>query len=471
MSLIVAGVSSGVGKTTVTLALLASLHKRRVKVQSFKVGPDYIDPMFHRHITGYHCRNLDPILTSEIYIQECFHIYMQEVDYGLIEGAMGLFDGVKKYDSQESPNNFASTAHISRLLNLPILLVIDCSGLSSSVAAIVHGYCTLDTRINIVGVVLNRVKSDRHLSLLTDALETLNLPILGVLRQQDNIQIPDRHLGLIPINELPQVGEMISKFAHLGDCCFEWEKLLPLLQSEFKNFPYISYKQALITNHQATTIRIAVAYDLAFNFYYQDNLDLLKQFGAELIYWSPLRDTELPSNIHGMYFGGGFPEIFASSLSTNINALKSVKVALMSGIPTIAECGGLMYLCESIIDYKGNLWPMVGVLPHTSQMGKRLTLGYRCAVALEDSPLISVGGTIFGHEFHYSSLVTNTDKPLFQTYCYNSRKITGYEGLTGNFRLHASYIHLHWGANLEIPRRFLDYCYMANDKEKMKYEK
>ena len=395
---------------------------------------------------------------------------MREVDYGLVEGVMGLFDGVKKYDSQESPNHFASTAHISRLLNLPILLVIDCSRLSGSVAAIAHGYCTLDTRINIVGVVLNRVRSDRHLLLLTDALETLNLPILGVLRQQDNIQIPDRHLGLIPINELPQVDEMISKFGHLGDCCFDWEKLLPLLQSEFKNFPYFNYKQALITDYQATSIRIAVAHDLAFNFYYQDNLDLLKQLGAKLVYWSPLRDTELPTNIHGMYFGGGFPEIFASSLSENINALQSVKDALMSGIPTIAECGGLMYLCESIIDCEGNLWPMVGILPYTSEMQKHLTLGYRRAVALEESPLVSVGKTIFGHEFHRSSLVYPTDKPLFQTYCYNSGKVTGYEGLTGNFRLHASYIHLHWGANLEIPRRFLHYCYMANNKEKMKYE-
>ena len=463
MSLIVAGVSSGVGKTTVTLALLASLCGRCVNVQSFKVGPDYIDPMFHKYVTDRHCRNLDPILTSEIYVQECFQTHMQGVNYGLIEGVMGLYDGVKGGNDQEIfPHHFASTAHIARLLNLPILLVIDCSRLSNSVAAIAHGYRTLDPRINIAGVVLNRVGSDRHLSLLTNALEPLNLPILGVLRRHYDIQIPDRHLGLIPTNELPQLDKIIAQLAHLGDSCFDWEKLLPLLKSEVAGFPTTNY-QLTTANHQPSTIRIAIARDRAFNFYYQDNLDVLQQLGAELVYWSPLRDTELPENIQGMYFGGGFPEVFASELSVNINALNSVKSVILSGIPTIAECGGLMYLCESILDFEDKSWSMVGVLPYISKMEKRLTLGYRRAVTLENSPLVSVGTTVYGHEFHRSSLVTTTDKPLFKTYRYDNGENTGYEGLTNNLPLHASYIHLHWGATPEIPQRFINHCYTAKN--------
>lgn len=204
MALVIAGERSGVGKTTVTLALLAFLSQRGVRVQSFKVGPDFIDPMFHQYVTGLPCRNLDPVLTSEAYVQQCFALHTQGVESALVEGVMGLFDGVGQLEkSPLCPYTFASTAHIAQLLNLPVVLVIDCSRLSGSVAAIAHGYRTLDPRVNIAGVVLNRVGSDRHLSLLKNALEHLQLPILGVLKRQENITIPDRHLGLVPTAELP----------------------------------------------------------------------------------------------------------------------------------------------------------------------------------------------------------------------------------------------------------------------------
>ncbi|MDJ0617931.1 MAG: cobyrinate a,c-diamide synthase [Calothrix sp. MO_192.B10] len=454
MSLIIAGTSSGVGKTTVTISLLASLCRRGVRVQPFKVGPDYIDPMFHEYVTGRPCRNLDPVLTSETYVQQCFANHLQGVDYGLVEGVMGLFDGVQGGgQDQQFPNHFASTAHIARLLNLPILLVIDCSRLSGSVAAIAHGYRTLDPRINIAGVVLNRVGSDRHLSLLENALSRMNLPILGVLRRQNNIQIPDRHLGLIPTDELPQLNTVIEQLADLGDSCFDWEKLLPLLRKEKD----ITNPQSKIQNPKSK-IRIAIARDQAFNFYYQDNLDLLQQLGAELVYWSPLQDTELPANIQGMYFGGGFPEIFAPQLAANNNVREAIKTAILAGMPTIAECGGLMYLCQDIVDFEGKSWSMVGILPSTSRMEKHLTLGYRRAIALEDSPLVSVDTTIYGHEFHRSSLVSTTDKALLQTYRYDSEEIIGNEGWTNHLPIHASYIHLHWGARPEMPQRFLHYC-------------
>ena len=237
MAIIIAGERSGVGKTTVTLALLAALKARsladRSSVQSFKVGPDYIDPMFHSYITRLPCRNLDPVLTSEDYVRSCFAKHTQNhsqnltnnVEYAIIEGVMGLFDGATGKDDT------ASTAHVARLLNVPVVLILNCASTSRSVAAIAHGYRTFDPRVHIAGVVLNRVGSDRHLELLTQALEPLNLPILGVLRRQDNISIPDRHLGLIPTAEMADLDGIIGRLAHLGETCFDWEKLLPLMKN------------------------------------------------------------------------------------------------------------------------------------------------------------------------------------------------------------------------------------------------
>ncbi|ALF55598.1 cobyrinic acid a,c-diamide synthase [Nostoc piscinale CENA21] len=461
MALVIAGERSGVGKTTVTLTLLASLCRRGGQVQSFKVGPDYIDPMFHRYVTGLACRNLDPVLTSEAYVQQCFAHHSQASEYALVEGVMGLFDGIgSREENTLHPFTFASTAHIAKLLDLPVVLVIDCSRLSGSVAAIAHGYCTFDPKIKIAGLVLNRVGSDRHLSLLKDALKSLQLPILGVLRRQDNITIPDRHLGLVPTAELSELDAVIERLADLGDTCFDWQSLLPLLrqkgdkgdkEDKGENNPGCLGKSSSV-------VRVAVACDRAFNFYYQDNLDLLQKLGAELVFWSPLEDAELPRNIQGMYFGGGFPEVFAQQLTKNINVLQAVKTAIIQGIPTIAECGGLMYLCREIIDFEGKSYPMVGIIPTSACMDKRLTLGYRRAVALQDSLLVNAGTNVYGHEFHRSTLKANSRQPLFDTYRYDCDENMGFEGWNLPINLHASYIHLHWGSNGEIPQRFLQQC-------------
>ncbi|CEJ42210.1 cobyrinate a,c-diamide synthase [Umezakia ovalisporum] len=456
MALVIAGERSGVGKTTVTLTLLASLRRRGVATQSFKVGPDYIDPMFHSYVTGRPCRNLDPVLTSEAYVQKCFAHHSQASEYSLVEGVMGLFDGVKAIHNQNEcliSTDFASTAHLARLLNLPVVLVIDCSRLSGSVAAIAHGYCSFDSRIKIAGVVLNRVGSHRHLCLLQDSLAALQLPVLGVLRRQDSITIPDRHLGLIPTAELPELDAVISHLADLGDTCFDWEKLLPLLENKTK-----SNKVDIFSNYSTYPVKIAVARDRAFNFYYQDNLDLLQNLGAELVFWSPLVDTELPQGVQGMYFGGGFPEIFAKPLAANTTILHKVKTAILQGMPTIAECGGLMYLCEQIIDFETKSWPMVGVLPTSAVMGRNLTLGYRRAVPLQDNLLVSAGTNVYGHEFHRSSLTTHPHQPLFTSYRYDCDDNLGTEGWGLSKNLYASYIHLHWGESADIPQQFLKLC-------------
>ncbi len=245
MTIIIAGDRSGTGKTTITLALLAFLRQKSAKVQSFKVGPDYIDPMFHSYITGRPCRNLDPILTSVSYVKSCFAKHTQGVDYAVIEGVMGLFDGVPFKEAegrgQEAEGakeslcqDYGSTAHIARILEIPVVLVLDCSRLSGSVAAIAYGYKFLDPNINLVGVILNRVGSDRHLTLLKNALKPLNIEIFGVINRQEALTIADRHLGLVPTQELPELDHFFDRLAHLAQTCFNWEQLLPYLTQSLR---------------------------------------------------------------------------------------------------------------------------------------------------------------------------------------------------------------------------------------------
>lgn len=496
MALVIAGERSGAGKTTVTIALLAYLIRRGLNVQSFKVGPDYIDPMFHAFVTGRPCRNLDAILTSESYVQKCFYHHIQDVNYALVEGVMGLFDGVsrrkkgsaasnvrdvtdvRKEEAKEEFNydfSFASTAHVASLLNLPVLLVIDCSRLSGSVAAIAHGFRSFDKNLNFAGLVLNRVASDRHLELLTNALEPLDLPILGVLRRDEAVTIPDRHLGLIPAEELPNLEAAIDKLADLAAVAFDWEKLLPMLAATSNRggegseqlLGRYSLPSGIITKKDDVVnsldgkfgVRIAVARDRAFNFYYQDNLDLLAELGAELVFWSPVDDAVFPDNVQGLYFGGGFPEVFAKELSGNVVIRDAVKSAIVAGMPTYAECGGLMYLCDSIVDFDGNSWQGVGVLKSTAEMGKRLTLGYRETVAVRDSCVLVAGDEVCGHEFHRSHLSVEPTNPVYHSWRYGKRgEVEPVGEGWGVYQVHAAYLHLHWGARPDIPARFLQRC-------------
>jgi len=505
MSLIIAGERSGVGKTTVTLALLAYLKRNNLLTQSFKVGPDYIDPMFHRYVTGRPCRNLDPVLTSEDYVEHCFAYYTQSVRYALIEGVMGLFDGTNLKGAgirewvveEEQPQKkqplrrggFGSTAHIARLLNMPILLVVDCSRLSHSIAALVHGYTTFDPSLRFAGLVLNRVGSDRHLSMLRSALAPFDIPILGVLRRHHSITIPDRHLGLVPTAELPELDTLTQQLANLAHTSFDWKQLEPLLQRAPKAyqprneglsiyffekvgfvpaFLSVELRQAIHSPqpspldppsptppspHSPTPLtRIAIAQDAAFSFYYEDNLDLLRSLGAELVFWSPLQDEKLPDGVQGLIFGGGFPEMFAAQLTANESARQAVKQAIADGIPTYAECGGLMYLGQHIIDFEGHEWEMVGILPTNAMMGKQLTLGYRQVKTQQESVIAEPGVIAWGHEFHRSHLSSESINPVWQLNTPNTK-----EGWVLP-NLHASYIHLHWGATPIFPKHFIERC-------------
>ncbi|MEM8831182.1 MAG: cobyrinate a,c-diamide synthase [Cyanobacteria bacterium P01_G01_bin.19] len=455
MALIVAGDRSGVGKTTITLAILAYLARRGKKVQSFKVGPDYIDPMFHSQVTSKPCRNLDPVLTSPRYVWDCFERHSSDVNCGVIEGVMGLFDGVYDSEQADSLNDYGSTAHIARILDLPVVLVLDCSRLSSSIAAIAYGYANLDPAVKIAGVILNKVASDRHLELLAAALKTINMTILGVLRRNSQIDIPDRHLGLIPHNELTDIDAVFDRLADLAQTSFDWEKLDPFLAN--KSRESASSKPISLSSLPPAKVKIAIARDAAFNFYYQDNLDILRELGAELVFWSPIEDRDVPDGVGGLYFGGGFPEVFARELAANKRVLQQLLQAIESGMPTYAECGGLMYLCRQLIDLEQKSWSMVGAIPKVVTMEAKLTLGYRKAVSLSDSPLVEKGQTVTGHEFHRSKLQTASSNPQWQLQGLHRSSPQISEGWQIS-QLHASYLHVHWGECKHLAERFIRHC-------------
>jgi cobyrinic acid a,c-diamide synthase len=409
--------------------------------------------MFHQAVTDMPCRNLDPVLTSPNYVQASFQRHTHQADWVVVEGVMGLFDGIRHLDSNEAFNDYGSTAHIARLLNIPVALVLDCSRLSSSIAAIAYGYQNLDPRVKIAGVILNKVASDRHLELLETALNSINMPILGIIKRNDTIKIRYRHLGLIPSVELPEIEQIFSQLAHVAKTSLNWNQLLPLINNQ----PLTINNQPLTINNQPLTIKIAIAQDKAFNFYYQDNLDILQELGAELVFWSPLNDQNIPADIQGLYFGGGFPEIFAQQLAANKAVLQQLKQIIQLGIPTYAECGGLMYLCEQLIDLQAETWSMVGVIPSQVTMQAKLTLGYRQAKALQASPLVPASQTVIGHEFHRSQLTVTASSPLWQLQGMHNSSRQLSEGWRIK-QLHASYLHLHWGEFNFLAQRFIQCC-------------
>jgi cobyrinic acid a,c-diamide synthase len=464
IAIMIAGERSGAGKTTVTLAMLAALSQTSQQVQSFKVGPDYIDPMFHRAITGRPSYNLDPVLTSETYLHQSFAHHTQAAEFVIVEGVMGLFDGVA------GNSDLASSAQVARLLNLPVILVVDCARMSRSVAALVQGYRTFDPQVRVAGVVLNRVGSTRHEMLLREALATIHMPIVGLFHRDAEITLPDRHLGLVPTGELPNFFQIAQRLAHLGQTCFNWERLTQISQQAKIPQRATTDESAWMQGRkeQSRGGRIAIATDAAFNFYYPDNLELLETLGCELYPWSPLQDEPLPESVNGLYLGGGYPEMFAEQLATHHRAKASLSRAIQAGIPTYAECGGLMYLCEHLIDFAGQSWPMVGILPTTVTMTPKLTLGYRQAQALVDTPLVHPGQTVIGHEFHRSALTQPPKHPIYQSQRFSQSPFAASpfaaspeqpypEGWQLN-QLHASYLHLHWGAHPELAAQFAQQC-------------
>ncbi len=436
MTILIAAPASGSGKTTVTLAMLAYLRKRGLRVRSFKVGPDYIDPLFHSAVTGQPCLNLDPFLTDEDYVRRSYAHYLQGQQAAIVEGVMGLFDG------RAGEADFASSAHVARLLDIPVVLVIDASRVGYSLAAWLYGFTHFDPRLRIAGVILNRVGTERHARILTEAAASQNLPVLGTLPRTEAITLPDRHLGLVPVEELPEFEQIRSRLISLAETCFDWEALLPLIT------PPPTTASPLWAIAQGPPVRIAIARDRAFSFYYQDNLDLLAALGAELVYFSPLAN-EWP-DCHGYVLGGGFPEVFAAQLSGCSQFWAGLRRSVEQHHPIYAECGGLMVLTRSIKTRDGQCLPMAGILEADCHMAERSVLGYRNATALKDSCALRSGEQIRGHEFHRSRL----SLPVAPLLRFEEGESEGWSLKN----LHASYLHLHWGAQTQIARQFVARC-------------
>lgn len=455
--LIIAGTHSGCGKTTIAMGLMAALRRRGMSIAPFKVGPDFIDPGFHKKICGQPCRNLDGWMLSKEYNQEVFYKSCRGCDVAIVEGVMGLFDG---YDGRSEAG---STAQIAKWLSLPVLLVVDVSSMARSAAAVVYGFENFDRKLNWAGVVLNRLGSNMHLQFIREALEgNVNIPLLGGFIRDRNLNLPERHLGLVTEDEKPLLPSHINKLADLIEDSLNLDMLLDNLPNlEFRKVPR---KQESPCKH---TVRIGIARDEAFCFYYQDNLDLLEKYGAELIFFSPLRDHSLPAGIDGLYLGGGYPELFAEKLSRNRDILKEIKQLGNNGLPIYAECGGFMFLSEGIEDKSLRFYPMAGIFPLKIKMLDRLnTLGYREVTLKALNPLGRPGEKIRGHEFHYSEIKEGSGKidPVVDhnriTLAYQLSDRPGIkiseEGYLKKNVL-GSYVHLHFGSNPRVAENFVGF--------------
>lgn len=440
---LIAGTHSGCGKTTLTLGIMAALRKRGLAVQPFKCGPDFIDPTLHRLVTGKISRNLDLWMCGHDFVKGCFAQHGREADVAVVEGVMGLFDG-----------NESSSAALAKVLDLPVVLVVDARSTAESMAAVVKGFETLDPEVRLAGVIFNRVGSPRHLELLTNAVrQHCQAEILGHLPREVDFAIPDRHLGLHMGDEDPLSPAAIKQLAAAVTRYIDLDRLQGFsggdVDSSVSGSGRVAY--AMDTGKK---IRLGLARDRAFCFYYEDNLDLLRRAGAEIIEFSPLADSHLPDNLDGIYLGGGYPELYGEQLAKNRTMLDDIRAWSAAGKPLYAECGGFMYLTEGLTDVEGRFFPMAGVYPVRARMKKgRVALGYREAQLTADSMLGGGGRKLRGHEFHYSE-IDAVDSCVARCYRLGDGRQEGYQI---NNTL-GGYLHLHFGFSPEAAANLVRFC-------------
>jgi cobyrinic acid a,c-diamide synthase len=457
---LIAAPQSGSGKTTVSLAIMAALARRGVTVAPFKCGPDFIDPGYHRAVTGRPSINLDGWMCGEEFVRRTFLTRLTSQSIAVIEGAMGLFDGLGASGSE------GSSAQLAALTGAPVVLVVNARGMAASAAALVNGFAGFDPQIRVAGVIFNNVGSEQHSMLLREVLATHCPEVLcfGSVPRDESLEIPSRHLGLVTAEDNPLTVEFIARLADIAERCLDMDGLMglgfdsaqpTLIDKDEDAFHPLSEGEG----RGEGSIRIAVARDAAFCFMYEDNLRLLREAGAELILFSPLNDTELPTDIHGMYLPGGYPELYAEALHTNVSMKKSIRTAIAADMPVYAECGGFVYLTEGI-DASDNQpsADFVGIFPVRCRMlSRRKALGYRQVRLTENVIIGGQGAVVRGHEFHYSEIGT---MPEESDCCYEvSRRgiVLGTEG----FRIRnclASYIHMHFGSNPTIAGTFVESC-------------
>lgn len=443
--LIIAGTHSGCGKTTLTMGIISALRSRGCRVQPFKSGPDYIDPGFHTMAAGQTCRNLDTRMMNDSIVLELYKRPMRKADIGIVEGVMGLFDGAGINDER------GSAAHLSRVLGLPVLLVIDARAMARSAAALARGFVDFDPNVHISGFLLNRVGSERHASLLIPAIEdATNRPVAGCVFRSDDISLPDRHLGLVPVWEdegaaktIDRIGVQIGRSINLDKLLSLAEETHPLPEEESEGL--FTRLEAVVHTERPV---IAVARDAAFCFYYQDNLDFLEAAGARLVEFSPLSDQKLPENTAGIWFGGGYPELHGKTLSENQSLLEDIRESARASMPMFGECGGYMYLSEAIVNAEKKRYPMAGVLPGTAVMGSKLaSLGY-CQVNLSCDTIFGPAGIeLNGHIFHWSKMIDlpEDSRPLFH----------GIEGGISIKNVVGSWMHVHFASNPQAVKNFV----------------
>ncbi|MFK4109873.1 cobyrinate a,c-diamide synthase [Streptomyces sp. NPDC002176] len=460
--LVIAAPSSGSGKTTVATGLMAAFAARGLAVSPHKVGPDYIDPGYHALATGRVGRNLDAYLCGTELVAPLFAHGARGCDLAVVEGVMGLYDGAA------GQGELASTAQVAKLLRALVVLVVDASSQSRSVAALVHGFASWDTGVRIGGVILNKVGSSRHEALLREALDEAGVPVLGALRRASRVATPSRHLGLVPVAErgADAVAAVAAMGAQVAAGC-DLDALMALARgagalsgggwsaAEALSLPTHDRPSRLAErpgdDNDAVRQRpvVALAGGPAFSFSYAEHAELLDAAGADVVTFDPLRDERLPEGTRGLVVGGGFPEVYASELGANDALRKEIAELALSGAPVAAECAGLLYLCREL-----DGTPMCGVLDADARMGERLTLGYRDAVAVGDSVLAVAGTRMRGHEFHRTVVEPGAGEAPAWGVVAPARRVEGF--VQGG--VHASYLHTHWASEPGVARRFTERC-------------
>ncbi|MFR9795015.1 cobyrinate a,c-diamide synthase [Streptomyces sp. MS06] len=444
--LVVAAPSSGSGKTTVATGLMAAFAARGLAVSPHKVGPDYIDPGYHALAAGRAGRNLDAYLCGPELLWPLFRHGARGADIALVEGVMGLYDGAA------GQGELASTAQVAKTLRAPVVLVVDASSQSRSVAALVHGFVSWDPEVRIGGLILNKVGSDRHEELLREALESTGVPVLGVLRRSARLDTPSRHLGLVPAAErrAAAVEAVAAMGARIAEGCDL--RALEALARTAGSPAGAAWDPGEAVGPPSRTAAdrpvVAVAGGEAFTFSYAEHAELLTAAGADVVVFDPLREQRLPDGTRGLVLGGGFPEVYAAELSANEPLRRAVADLARGGAPVAAECAGLLYLCREL---DGR--PMCGVLDAGARMGERLTLGYRDAVAVSDSVLARAGTRLRGHEFHRTAVEPGAGADA----AWGVRAPHGLEGFVQR-GVHASYLHTHWASAPGVARRFVERC-------------
>lgn len=449
---VVAGTHSGCGKTSISLGLMASLARRGRRVQPFKCGPDFIDPGHHALACAVDGRpvpshNLDGWMLDETTNLDIFNRYAADSDVAVIEGVMGLFDGIS------GTGDAGSTAQMAKILGLPVILVVDARSMARSAAALVAGYADFDPEVTIAGVIFNRVGSPAHAELLREAMTLVpDVPVLGCLGRDEEIATPSRHLGLVTPD---QDGPDLARYQRLAD----WVETGLDPDALLARLPEVQAVPPFEPVPQLPRVTLGLARDNAFCFYYEENLRLLREAGARLVEFSPLNDTRLPEHLDGLYLGGGYPELYAFELGQNTRLRREIKEFCESGRPVYAECGGFMLLMNDIVTGRGR-YAMAGVYPVRAEMGDKFrALGYRAVTVREKTVLGPAGTAARGHEFHYSSIRDGEPDTLHPVYALSGRKgpLDEPEGFVSGNTL-GSYVHLHFGSNPEIAKAFVKAC-------------